>query len=134
MRRYRGVALHLTLVLLLGMSPMAAWGQSLAEKAKLQAAMQTHVDRLTVDGIFPYFDKATGEVRALHAVTAHPTILTGDGYYVLCFDFRNDAGEPVNVDFFMAPKDGEYVVFHTIVDNDRTLTQVVGAGSIIGPR
>ena len=134
MRRYRGAALRLTLLLLLGMSPMAAWGQSLAEKAKLQATMQTHVDKLTVDGVFPYFDGTTGEVRALHAVTAHPTILTGDDYYVLCFDFRNDEGEPVNVDFFMAAKDGEYVVFHTIVDNDRVLTQMVEAGSIIGPQ
>lgn len=134
MRRYRGAALRLTLVLLLGMSPMAAWGQSLAEKAKLQAAMRTHVDMLTVDGVFPYFDSATGEVRALHAVTAHPTILTGDDYYVLCFNFRGDDGERVNVDFFMAAKGDKYVVFHTVVDNDQTLKQMVEAGSITGPQ
>ena len=38
------------LVILCGL-PLTAWGQSLSEKAALQAAMQQFIDRQTIDGV-----------------------------------------------------------------------------------
>ena len=118
----------LALVVVLGLSPGTVHGLSLAEKANLQAAMQRHIDRNAVDGMFLYFDQASNSVRGLHPVTTHPKILTVDDYYVVCFDFRDDAGKHVNVDFFMAPRDDTYVVFHTSVDGDKLVGQLVREG------
>lgn len=94
----------------------------LAEKASIQASMQRHVDGQLVDGVLFYLDQESGDVRRLHPVTAHPMLMTMGDHYVLCFDFRDDKGENVPIDYYMARRDGDYVVFHTAVA-DRTLLQ-----------
>lgn len=95
---------------------------SLSEKAAIQAAMQRHVDASLVDGSVLYLDPADGDVRKLHPVTAHPMILSMGDHYVLCFDFRDDSGNDVPIDYYMARNDGDYVVFHTAIA-DRALLQ-----------
>ncbi len=105
MRCFRAFALRMCLVSLLGALPTTAWGLSLSEKAGLQAAMQRYIDRQMVDGVFPYLEVESGKVRALHPVTAHSAIFRMDQYYVLCFDFRDDQGNDVNVDFYLARQD-----------------------------
>ena len=120
MQRIRGVALCLVLISLLGTLPTAAWGLSLSEKANVQATMQRYIDRQMVEGVYLYLEDESAEVRALHPVTAHPAILKVGRYYVACFDFRDDQGKDVNVDFFLARKEASYVVFHVAVD-DRNL-------------
>jgi len=130
MRCFRALALRLCLVSLLGALPTAAWALSLGEKAGLQAAMQRHIDRQMVDGVFPYLDPASGQVRALHPVTAHPMILKMDRHYVLCFDFRDDRGNDVEVDFYLARKDASFVVFHTAIGNRELLQRLMRDGKV----
>lgn len=113
--------------------PLAAWGQGLGERAGLQAAMQQYVDQQTVDGVYLYIDEKDGKVRTLHPVTAHPKIMSMDQYNVLCFDFRNDEGKKVNVDFYMARKENSYVVFHTAVDDHTLIDLLKEEGRLTGP-
>lgn len=128
MRCFRGIALCLALIALLGTLPSAARGLSLTEKANLQATMQRYIDQQTVDGVFLYLEARSGKVRALHPVSAHTRILGVGQYYVLCFDFRDDNGQDVNVDFYLARKNASYVVFHIAVDDRKLLTRMIQAG------
>ncbi len=128
MQCFRGIVLRLALFALLGTVPSAAWGLSLVEKANLQATMQRYIDQQTVDGVFLYLEVRSGKVRALHPVSAHTLILGVGQYYVLCFDFRDDKGQDVNVDFYLARKNASYVVFHTAVDDRKLLTRMIQAG------
>ncbi len=131
MQCFRGFALRLVLISLLGALPTAAWGLSLSEKANLQAAMQRYIDRQMVEGVYLYLESQSGEVRALHPVTAHPAILSMGPYYVLCFDFRDDRGKDVNVDFYLARKDTSYVVFHAAVDARTVLNRLIQGGQVV---
>lgn len=97
---------------------------SVAEQAAIQAAMQRHIDRNLVDGTVLYIDHETGEVRPLYPVTAHPMILAYGEHFVLCFDFRDDDGQNVPIDYYMARQDNGFVVFHTAVA-DRALLQTL---------
>ncbi len=124
----RGVFLLVILCAL----PLTAWSQSLSEKAALQAAMQRFIDRQTIDGVYHYIDENAGEVRTLHPVTAHPKILTMGEHYVLCFDFRNDDGDKVNVDFYMARKNESFIVFHTAVDDHTLIDLLLRQGKLGG--
>ncbi len=131
MQCFRGFALRLVLISLLGALPTAAWGLSLSEKANLQAAMQRYIDRQMVEGVYLYLEPQSGEVRALHPVTAHPTILSMGPYYVLCFDFRDSRGKDVNVDFYLARKDTSYVVFHAAVDDRKLVMRLMQDGKAV---
>jgi hypothetical protein len=122
--------LCLCIVLLLGALPTVAWGLSLSEKVGLQAAMQRYIDRQMVEGVFLYLEVESGEVRVLHPVTAHSMVLRMGQHYVLCFDFRDDQGNDVNVDFFLARRDTSYVVFHTTIDDRKLLKRMMGSGRI----
>jgi len=122
MTRIHLFALGLFLLAAVAMPHKDASALTLSEKAAIQAAMQRHVDNSLVDGSVLYLDPADGEVRKLHPVTAHPMILTMGDHYVLCFDFRDDSGKDVPVDYYMARDLGKYVVFHTAIA-DRALLQ-----------
>ena len=125
---FRDFALRLALIALLGTLPSASWGLSLTEKANLQATMQRYIDQQTVDGVFIYLEARSGKVRTLHPVSAHTRILSVGQYYVLCFDFRDDKGQDVNVDFYLARKNTSYVVFHTGIDDREQLKRMMQAG------
>lgn len=103
---------------------------TLADKASLQAAMQRYVDSQSVDGALLYLDQKTGEVRPLHPVTAHPMILSMAPHFVLCFDFRDSAGNDVPVDFYMARKASGYAVFHTAVADRDLLRTLMDSGRV----
>jgi len=103
---------------------------SVSEKASLQAAMQRHIDRSLVNGAYLHLNPKSGDVRRLHPVTAHPAILQMGNYFVLCFDFRDDGGKPVNVDFYMARKGQSYVVFHAAVENRALLGRLMKTGKV----
>tara|TARA_S200002703_G_scaffold136944_1_gene126505 strand:+ start:282 stop:686 length:405 start_codon:yes stop_codon:yes gene_type:complete len=111
-------------------NPAQATTLTLAEKASIQASMQRHVDGKLVDGALLYLDQKTGEVQRLHPITAHPMILTMGEHYVLCFDFRDDAGENVPVDYYMARRDDAYVVFHTAIADRAFLKRLMSDGKI----
>ncbi|SDF65775.1 MULTISPECIES: hypothetical protein [Thalassobaculum] len=115
----------------LGAGPASAeTSPSLTEKAALQAAMQRHIDRTLVDGAILHLDRASGEVQRLHPVTAHPMILIYGEHFVLCFDFRDDAGNNVPIDYYMARQGGSYTVFHTAVADRALLQDLMAAGKV----
>ena len=134
MQYFRGFSLRLILIFLLGTLPTAAWSQSLGEKANMQAAMQRHIDRQMVKGVYLYLENQSGEVRVLHPVTAHPVILSMGPYYVMCYDFRDDQGKDVNVDFYLARKNSSYVVFHAAVDARSELKRLMKDGKVVRAR
>jgi hypothetical protein len=103
---------------------------TLTEKAALQAAMQRHIDRSTVDGVILHLDRTSGEVQRLHPVTAHPMILVYGDHFVLCFDFRDDAGNNIPIDYYMARQGSGYAVFHTAVADRALLQDLMAAGKV----
>tara|TARA_E500000318_G_C3541890_1_gene204972 strand:+ start:299 stop:703 length:405 start_codon:yes stop_codon:yes gene_type:complete len=111
-------------------SPAPAVALTLSEKAAIQAFMQRHVDGKLIDGALLYLNQKTDEVQRLHPVTAHPMILTMDEHYVLCFDFRDDGGKTVPVDYYIARRDSEYVVFHTSIAERTLLKRLMSEGKV----
>ena len=130
MQRFTRLFISLSVVLLLGVWSSSAWALSLSDKAGLQAAMQRHVDRQTVEGVYLYFDTKTGEVEALHPGTAHPVILEMGEYFVLCFDFRDDQGKEVPIDYYLARDEGSFTIFHESVNDRRLLKEMMKDGKI----
>jgi len=106
----------------------AAGALSLSDKAALHASMQSHIERASLDGSFLHLDAASGEVTRLRQRAAHPVILSMGEYFVLCADFEAPGGAGVNVDFYLAPRDGSYVVFDQQVGNHELLDRLVQAG------
>ena len=114
----------------LAVSGGTASALSLSEKAGIQAAMQRHVDGSLVDGAILYLDPKDGEVHKLHPVTAHPMILSMGEHYVLCFDFRDDAGKEIPIDYYMERTSTDYVVFHTAIADRGLLQRLMKQGTV----
>ena len=121
----------LSVLVLLTTAPGAlAANISLGEKARLQAAMQTHIDRASVDGRFLHIDMAAGAVRALRPQSAHPMILRMGDYFVLCAEFEAQDGASVNVDFFVARRNKRFVVFDQQVENRDFIKGMMKVGKV----
>ena len=131
MFRLSGLACSIFAGLAVAFSAGTASALSLQDKATLQAAMQRHVDRQSVEGAYLHLDSKSGEVMKLHPVTAHPMIMKMGENYVLCFDFRTAAGQDVPVDFYMARKKDSYVVFHAAVSDRSVLQRLMQSGKVV---
>ena len=112
-----------SVVLTLGAAATDATANNIgiAEKAALQATMQRHINRQLVDGAYLHLIKATGKIRKLYPVSAHPVILQVGKYFVLCSDFRDKDGKNANIDFYVARRDSGYLVFQAVVDDRQRL-------------
>lgn len=97
-------------------------------RVQLQAAMQLQIDRSTISGSYPVVDLGTGRLRNLHPAAGHPMMLRLGEAFVLCADFRDDAGAPVNVDFYLARKQGRFAVFQVEIANRSPLEALVKSG------
>ena len=97
-------------------------------RVQLQAVLQTHIDRTTVSGVYPKVDLRSGKVSALHPAASHPMILSLGDYYVLCADFRDAQGTPVNVDFYVAKRDRGFSIFQVEFANRAPLERLVKSG------
>ncbi|MEI7968539.1 MAG: hypothetical protein WCJ69_06090 [Betaproteobacteria bacterium] len=126
----RAVSVFVLAGLLFGPGSVHAEPLTVSEKASLQAGMQQHIDRSLVGGSFLHLNPETGAVSTLHPVAAHPMILRMGPHFVLCTDFRDDAGKPVNVDFYMARRGRSYVIFHTAVGQRAQLDALMRAGKV----
>lgn len=100
-------------------------------RVQLQTAMRMHIDRVSVKGTYPNLDLKSGAVRMLHPAASHPMILSMGTYYVLCADFRDDAGKPVNVDFYVARKDKGFSIFQVEVANRAPLEALMKTGAAV---
>ena len=98
------------------------------ERMQLQAAMQYSIYQKLVDGRYFYFDSKTASVATLYPAKAHPVIMQMGAHYILCSDFRDANGKPVNVDFYATRKGPGFVVFDTVVDDRASLEREVKAG------
>jgi hypothetical protein len=119
-----GIAMMFSLLHLIGPAHSATIG----EMAAMQAAMQQHIDRSLVKGALPHFDMKTGKMRQLYPAKAHPMIFSMGDYFVLCSNFR-DAGNAVNIDFYLARENGLYVVFQMVVEDRKVLMRKISEGT-----
>ncbi len=97
-------------------------------KARLQAAMQQHIERNTVDGAILHFDVKSGEVKQLYPTQAHPMVMSMGDYYILCADLRDTSGRSMPLDLYMAQKGRNFVVFHSEIDNRTPLQRLLKKG------
>ncbi|MDH3661810.1 MAG: hypothetical protein OEU92_17575 [Alphaproteobacteria bacterium] len=107
---------------------MGASAQGTVDKARLQAAMQQHIERHTVDGAMLHFDPETGEVKPLYPTQAHPMVIAMGEHFVLCTDLRDKSGKAMPLDLYMARKGRSYVVFHSEIDNRSPLQRLMKDG------
>lgn len=114
------------------LSTIAHAGSSgeLIDKVKLQVAMQQYIDANLVDGAYLHFNQEDGSIRELFPATAHPMILSYGQYVVMCTDFRDGEGKAVNVDFYLAARDSDYVVFDSVVNDRTALAKLMKDGAV----
>lgn len=113
---------------LLTVASTSADAAGTVSKARLQAAMQQHIERHVVDGAILHFDIKTGEVKRLFPTQAHPMVLAMGDHFVLCADLRDRAGNSMPLDLYMAAKGRSFVVFHSEIDNRKPLQQLLKKG------
>ena len=125
------------LALALACSPQIANAKSeltLADKVLLQATMQQSIDRVVIDGVFLSLDRKDHSIRKLYPAKNHPMIMRMGDHYILCANFRDDKGEDINVDFYMAPKGKSFVVYHTAIDDRATVQSLMKKGVVVSAR
>lgn len=113
---------------LLACTSMSANAEGTVDKARLQAAMQQHIQRHVVDGAILHFDANTGEVRPLYPTKAHPMVITMGDHFVLCTDLRDKSGKEMPLDLYMARNGRSYVVFHSEINNRTPLQRLLKKG------
>ena len=106
----------------------SASAQGTVDKARLQAAMQQHIERHIVDGALLHFEAKTGAVKPLYPTQAHPMVIAMGDYFVLCTDLRDRAGNAMPLDLYMARKGRSYVVFHSEINNRTPLQKLMKKG------
>jgi len=103
-------------------------GAGIADKARLQAAMQQHIERNLVNGAILHLDTETGKVRALYPTKAHAMVIKMDAYYILCADLRDKTGKTMPLDLYMAENGRSFTVFHTEIANRAPLSRLMKKG------
>jgi hypothetical protein len=109
-------------------APAGASAQGMVDKARLQAAMQQHIQRQMVDGAILRFDPETGEVTPLYPTQAHPMVIAMGDHFILCTDLRDKSGKALPLDLYMASSGRSYVVFHSEIDNRAPLQRLLENG------
>lgn len=114
---------------------MFSTGSSSAdERAKLrielQASMQRFIDRSLIEDAFTTIRFEDGSLVRYFPAKAHTSILEGDGYYVLCSDMRNEAGQAVPVDYYMVKAGRGFRVIRTEIANRAPLRSLREAGKL----
>ena len=129
MRKFQRLVAGATVAAALALSSGVALGASVDQKAALQAAAQQHINRSLIDDAYLELNRETGEIRKLFPIKAHPMIVQMDDLFVLCTDFKDEAGNSVNVDIFVAQDGDSYVVFETVIDDRAMLMRRMKDGS-----
>ncbi len=100
------------------------------EKIMLQATMQQAIAETLIDGKYLYLDAKAAKVEAIYPAKTHPMIMRMGDHFILCTDFRNAEGKPVNVDFYISRRDDAFVVFDTVVANRAPIAQMMKSGQV----
>lgn len=113
---------------LLSFTSVAVAAEGTVDKARLQAAMQQHIERNLVNGAILHLNTETGVVRPLYPTQAHPMVIVMGDYFVLCTDLRDKAGNAMPLDLYMAPRGRSFSVFHTEIGNRTPLATFMKKG------
>lgn len=119
------------MILVLGLLTLMStgtWAEGTVDKARLQAAMQQHIQRNLVNGAILHLDTETGDVRPLYPTQAHPMVIAMGDNYVLCTDLSDKSGKTLPLDLYMAPNGRSFTVFHAEIDNRAPLKKFMKDG------
>jgi hypothetical protein len=117
-------------IIFAGANSVAAGDLNLSDRASLQAAMQQYIDNRMIDGAYLDFELDTGAIRHLYPIKAHPLILKMDSHFVLCSSFRDEQGEHVNIDFYVARGERAFIVFYSAIDDRDRLMSLMEQGKV----
>lgn len=118
-------------ILILGLVSIVSMSASAAgtvDKARLQAAMQQHIQRNLIDGAILQLNTENGKVRPLYPTQAHPMVIVMGDHFVLCTDLRDKAGNAMPMDLYMATSGRSFTVFHTEIGNRAPLLRLLKNG------
>ncbi len=111
-------------------TPAFAAEDKVSIRTELQVAMQRHVDRSLVGGILLHVDLECGDLKEYFPTAAHPMIMQGDGYFIVCADLIDAEGTQFDVDYYMAETERGYRVVRREIDNRSELKDLVSAGLV----
>ena len=131
MTTFRAALVGFASFIVLASSALAANVLDTASKTALQAGMQQFIERSTVNGVYLHLDLASGNLRSLHPVNAHPMILRMGENFVLCGSFRDAKGNTIPVDYYMTKRGNRYIVFQAEVENRDALHKLMDAGKVV---
>ncbi len=97
-------------------------------RTDLQVAMQRHLERSQIEGAIHFVSRATATVHRLYPVKAHPMILKGGGFFVMCAELRDEDGKKYGVDFYRVGARHGYSVIMTEIENRDTLREMMRDG------
>lgn len=101
---------------------------SIQSRVELQAALRRYIDRRSVRGAFPVLDLKEGKLIDLFPTASHPMIIRLGDLFVLCSDFRDEAGNSVDVDFYVSKTGRGYSFIQVETDHHEPLISLMNAG------
>ncbi len=101
-----------------------------ADLITLQAAMQSHIDSVLVDGALLGVNAANGNVQEYFPTKAHPKIMTMGEHFVMCSDVVDAAGQKAMANFYIAKDGKRFVVFNTTIGADPVLDKLMQDGKV----
>ncbi len=122
--------LTMLVVVVLGVASLGARAEGVTDRARLQAAMQQHIERTLVDGAILRLSAKTGKTERFYPTQAHPVILTSGDYFVLCTNLRDKDGNNTTLDLYMAQRGRSFTVFHSEIGNRTPLMKLLKDGIV----
>lgn len=95
------------------------------EKVTLQVELMAYIDARTNDGKFRYFDPSSSAMVSVFPANLHPKIISHDGYDILCADFRDAAGEKIQIDFIARIREGKAEILQMVVGERASIVQMI---------
>lgn len=101
----------------LGVAASAADDPSIKgdKRTAIQAAMQEHIDRNSVEDRYVLYDAVTDDVLKLRLIRLHDGIVKKGDYYVSCADFTDHDGTEFDLDFLVVEADGRFRALQGVV-------------------
>ena len=109
--------LVLTALLCMSLSTMAGNDPSIkgALRENIQQTMMSHVESTRIGNDYVLYDPIDGKLVRMALKELHSGIVHKGDFYVSCADFKTADGVAYDVDFMVAPADGELRVFQALV-------------------
>ena len=114
-------------VALLGAS-LAAAGDELDVKAKLQSTMQLYIEANAVEGVLRVFNPRTKAHEEVELLTAHPKIVSGKDIHVLCYDVVNVKSQRIDIDFYVRRAGESFSVESVVVADHSVMSAALQSG------